>query len=127
MVAHRLSRRASLGVLASTKAAICAPSLRLLVVTGGHEFDTSFWDIFKSQTGWELERRVHERGTTATAYDNPIAHEVEAVRPRLASQLVGARGRLQRSPRPTKAAATAFDRRLPENRRIEHVKSGQQP
>jgi type 1 glutamine amidotransferase len=79
MVTHRLSRRAFVGVLASTKAATGAPSLRLLVVTGGHEFDKCFWDIFKSQPEWEIERRAHERGATATAYDSPIPPDFDAI------------------------------------------------
>jgi hypothetical protein len=79
MVTHRLSRRAFVGVLASTKAVTGASALRLLVVTGGHEFATSFWEIFKSQPGWEIERRAHERDAAATAYDTPIPPDVDAV------------------------------------------------
>jgi len=35
-------------------------TVRLVVVTGGHEFDPSFWEIFKNQSGWKVERRANE-------------------------------------------------------------------
>jgi len=71
MVTHRLSRRAFVGVAASAKAATGASPLNLLVVTGGHKFDASFWDIFKSRPEWKIEKRDHEPPATCTAYDRP--------------------------------------------------------
>ncbi|MGH9632122.1 MAG: ThuA domain-containing protein [Bryobacteraceae bacterium] len=79
MVTHRLSRRGFVGLAASATAATGTSSLRLLIVTGGHEFDPGFWDIFNSWPEWKTERRAHQPATTCTAYDNPIEPEFEAV------------------------------------------------
>ena len=79
MVTHRLSRRAFVGVAASAKAATGASPLNLLVVTGGHKFDASFWDIFKSRPEWKIEQRAHELPATCTAYDRPTAPNCEAL------------------------------------------------
>jgi uncharacterized protein len=78
MVADRLSRRALL-VAASAGLARGASPIRLLVVTGGHEFHESFWDVFKSRTEWKMERRTHEPTDTCTVYDRPIALDFDAV------------------------------------------------
>jgi type 1 glutamine amidotransferase len=79
VVAYRLSRRAFIAVAASLKAANSASSTNLLVVTGGHEFDASFWDIFQKQPDWKIERRAHQPATTCAVYDNPIASDFDAV------------------------------------------------
>src|SRR5262245_17418430 len=47
-------------------------TVRLLVVTGGHEFDPTFWKIFKNQPGWKVERRANEPTGACTVYDHPI-------------------------------------------------------
>lgn len=79
MVTHRLSRRAFVGGAASAKAAMGVLRPGLLIVTGGHEFDASFWEMFKDRTEWKIERRSHQPATTCTAYDNPIAPDFGAV------------------------------------------------
>ena len=79
MVPNRLSRRAFVGVAASVNAVKGAPSMSLLVVTGGHGFDASFWDLFKNRPGWKVERHAHEPATTCTVYDNPIASDFDAL------------------------------------------------
>ena len=80
MVAHRLSRRALLAIAASARLASAATKpIRLLVVTGGHEFDASFWEIFKSRPNWKMDQRVHEPADTCTAYDRPLAPDYDAV------------------------------------------------
>lgn len=79
MVAHSLSRRALLAVAASTGVVSAAGPIRLLVVTGGHEFDPSFWEILKNRPEWKLERRAHEPADTATVYDVPVAADFDAV------------------------------------------------
>jgi type 1 glutamine amidotransferase len=79
MGTHRLSRRAFVAAAASAKAAMGASPLRVLIVTGGHEFDASFWDIFKQRAEWKIERRTHQPAATCTGYDNPIAPDFEAV------------------------------------------------
>jgi type 1 glutamine amidotransferase len=48
-------------------------------VTGGHDFDESFWDIFNSRPEWKTERRAHQPATSCTAYDTPIPSQCEAV------------------------------------------------
>ena len=55
MVDHQLSRRALLGVSASAHLVGATAPARLLVVTGGHDFDLSFWEIFKNRTEWKIE------------------------------------------------------------------------
>ncbi len=79
MVAHRVSRRAVLGMAASASLVRAGSPVRLLVVTGGHEFDASFWGIFKSRPEWKMEQRAHEPADTCTVYDHPIAPDFDAV------------------------------------------------
>lgn len=79
MVTHRVSRRGFISVAASMKAAKAAPPVQVLVVTGGHEFDGSFWDIFKNRPEWKVERRAHQPATTCTVYDTPIASDFDAL------------------------------------------------
>jgi hypothetical protein len=31
----------------------------MLMVTGGQEFDASFWEIFKNRPDWKVEQRAH--------------------------------------------------------------------
>ncbi len=78
MVADCVSRRALL-VAASAGLASGASPVRLLVVTGGHEFHESFWDVFKNRTELKLEQRAHEPADTCTVYDRPIAPDFDAV------------------------------------------------
>jgi len=78
MVADRLSRRALLGAASAGLARGAAP-IRLLVVTGGHEFHESFWDVFKKRPEWKMEQRAHEPAGTCTVYDRPIAPDFEVV------------------------------------------------
>jgi hypothetical protein len=56
-----------------------ASPARLLVVTAGHEFDETFWDVFKDRTEWKMERRAHKPADTCTVYDGPIALDFDAV------------------------------------------------
>jgi type 1 glutamine amidotransferase len=79
MVTQSLSRRGFVGLAASAAAAMGATPVHLLVVTGGHEFDGSFWDIVESRPEWKLARRAHEPATTCTAYNDPIAADIDAV------------------------------------------------
>jgi len=79
MVAHRLSRRTVLEMAAAAGLARGATPVRLLVVTGGHEFDASFWTIFNDHPEWKMERRAHEPANTCTVYDRPIAADFDAV------------------------------------------------
>jgi type 1 glutamine amidotransferase len=79
LVAHRLSRRFWLGIAASASLARGNSPVRLLVVTGGHEFDASFWEIFKNQPAWKVEPRAHDPADTCTVYDHPIAPDFDAV------------------------------------------------
>src|SRR5713226_1019099 len=79
MVAHYLSRRAWLGMAASVPLVRGAAPLRLLVVTGGHEFDASFWDIFRERSEWKMEHRAHEPAETCTVYDHLIASDFDAM------------------------------------------------
>jgi len=79
MVAHRLSRRAVLEIAAAAGLARGASPVRLLIVTGGHEFDASFWAIFNDRPEWKMERRAHEPAETCTVYDRPIAPDFDAV------------------------------------------------
>jgi type 1 glutamine amidotransferase len=79
MVARRLSRRAALGMAAAAGLAHGATPVRLLVVTGGHEFEPSFWQIFKNHPEWKMEQRAHEPADTCTVYDRPIAPEFDVV------------------------------------------------
>ena len=78
MVADRVSRRALL-VAASAGLASGASSVRLLVVTGGHEFHESFWDVFKNRMEWKMEQRAHEPADTCTVYDRPVAPDFDVV------------------------------------------------
>ncbi len=77
MVTHHVSRRTLL-VAASAGLARGASPVRLLVVTGGHEFHESFWDVFKNRE-WKMEQRAHEPADTCTVYDRPIAPDFDAV------------------------------------------------
>jgi len=79
MVAHRLSRRAVLGMTAAAGLARGASPVRLLVVTGGHEFDARFWGMFKNRPEWKMEQRAHEPADTCTVYDHPIAPDFDVV------------------------------------------------
>ena len=79
MVAHRLSRRAALGMAAAAGLAHGATPVRLLVVTGGHEFEPGFWQIFKNRPEWKMEQRAHEPAETCTVYDRPVAPDFDAV------------------------------------------------
>lgn len=79
MVAHRLSRRAVLQMAAAAGLAHGASPIRLLVVTGGHEFDASFWAIFKERPDWKMEARAHDLADTCTVYDRPLAPDFDAV------------------------------------------------
>ena len=79
MVARHLNRRTLLGMAATARLARGATPVRLLVVTGGHEFDASFWGIFKNRPDWTMEPRAHEPGDTCTVYDRPIALDFDAV------------------------------------------------
>src|SRR5216684_2074606 len=79
MVAHRLSRRAVLEMAAASGLARGASRTRLLLVTGGHEFDASFWAIFKDHPEWKMEPRAHEPAETCTVYDRPVAPDFDAV------------------------------------------------
>jgi hypothetical protein len=79
VVAHRLSRRALLEMAAAAGLARGASPVRLLVVTGGHEFDASFWGIFKDRPEWKMEPRAHEPAETCTVYDRPVAPDFDAV------------------------------------------------
>lgn len=79
MVAQRLSRRALLQIAAVTGVARGAAPIRLLVVTGGHEFDAVFWAIFKDRPEWKMEARAHDPADTCTVYDHPIAPDFDAV------------------------------------------------
>ena len=79
MVAHRVSRRAVLGIAAAAGMARGATPVRLLVVTGGHEFDVSFWGIFKDRPDWKMEPRAHEPADTCTVYDRPVAPDFDTV------------------------------------------------
>src|SRR5260370_11422330 len=56
-----------------------ASPIRLLVVTGGHEFDASFWAIFKVRPEWKMEARAHEPVETCMVYDRPIAPDFDAL------------------------------------------------
>jgi type 1 glutamine amidotransferase len=78
MVSDLLSRRALL-VSASAGLAPGAAPIRLLVVTGGHEFHESFWDVFKNRPEWKMEQRTHEPADSCTVYDRPIAPDFDAV------------------------------------------------
>ena len=78
MVADRVSRRALL-VAASAGLSRGASSVRLLVVTGDHEFHESFWDVFKNRMEWKMEQRAHEPADTCTVYDRPIAPDFDVV------------------------------------------------
>ena len=79
MVDHRLSRRALLGVTASAHLMGATAPARLLVVTGGHDFDASFWEIFKNRTEWKMEQRSHQPADTCTVYDRPIEKDFDVV------------------------------------------------
>jgi hypothetical protein len=79
MVAHRLSRRAVLEMTAAAALARGASPTRLLVVTGGHEFDASFWEIFKDHPEWKMGPRAHEPAETCTVYDRPVAPDFDAI------------------------------------------------
>ena len=78
MVANSISRRTLL-VAASASMARGASPVRLLVVTGGHEFQESFWDVFKNRMEWKMEQRSHEPTDTCTVYDRPIAPDFDVV------------------------------------------------
>ncbi len=79
MVAQRLSRRALLEMAAGDGLARGASPVRLLVVTGGHEFDAVFWALFKDRPEWKMEARAHDPADTCTVYDHPIAPDFDAV------------------------------------------------
>src|SRR5258708_24014487 len=79
MVAHRLSRRALLEMAAAAGLARGASPVRLLVVTGGHEFDAVFWALFKDRPEWKMEARAHDPADTCTVYDRPIAPDFDPV------------------------------------------------
>jgi type 1 glutamine amidotransferase len=79
MVAHSVSRRAVLGMAVAASVARGASPVRLLVVTGGHEFDPSFWSIFKNRPDWNMEQRAHEPADTCTVYNRPVAPDFDAV------------------------------------------------
>ena len=78
MVANRVSRRALLAAASATLAG-GASSVRLLVVTGGHEFHESFWDMFKDRMEWKMEHHTHEPADTCSVYDRPIARDFDVV------------------------------------------------
>ena len=79
MVDHQLSRRALLAATASARLVGATAPARLLVVTGGHDFDASFWEIFKNRTEWKMEHRAHVPADTCTVYDRPIAQDFDEV------------------------------------------------
>lgn len=53
--------------------------VRILVVTGGHAFDRSFFDLFRDQPGWKWEHREHRPKSTSTVYAQPLADDFDAV------------------------------------------------
>lgn len=53
--------------------------LRLLVVTGGHSFDKSFFEIFRTHKDKKWEHREHEPKSTSTVYSQPIADSFDVV------------------------------------------------
>jgi type 1 glutamine amidotransferase len=79
LVAHCVSRRRFWGIAASGILARGSSPIRLLVVTGGHEFDASFWEIFKNRPAWKVEQRAHQPADTCTVYDRPIASDFDGV------------------------------------------------
>lgn len=79
MAAQGLSRRTLLAATASAGLARGASPVRLLVVTGGHEFGESFWSVFENRKEWKMERRAHEPAVTCTVYDRPIAPDFDTV------------------------------------------------
>jgi len=65
-------------MVASASLAQGSSTVRLLVVTGDHEFDPSFWEIFKTSRAWKVERRAHEPTGACTVYYHPIAPDFDA-------------------------------------------------
>lgn len=64
---------------ASPVSAARSNTLRLLVVTGGHSLDRSFFSLFEAQPGWKWQHREHAPKSTATVYRQPLAAEFDAV------------------------------------------------
>jgi hypothetical protein len=55
-----------------------AGAIRVLVVTGGHPFDRSFFELFAGRPGIRFEHREH-RTKTSDAYSNRIAEAFDVV------------------------------------------------
>jgi len=65
--------------LAATAAAAQPAATRILVVTGGHAFDPSFFDLFRARPDWKWEHRQHEPKSTSTAYAREFAADYDVV------------------------------------------------
>lgn len=64
---------------ANAAAAELPKPIRLLVVTGGHGFDKSFFDLFPANPMWKWEHRAHREKSTSTVYADAIAHDFDVV------------------------------------------------
>ena len=53
-------------------------TIRLLVITGGHNFDESFSNLFEGQPGVKWEHRAHSKGTS-DVYSQAIADDFDVV------------------------------------------------
>lgn len=73
------TRRSLFALPALAAAAHGAEQRRLLVVTGGHGFDKSFFTLFQGHPEWKWEHREHRAKSTSTVYSEPIAKDFDVV------------------------------------------------
>jgi type 1 glutamine amidotransferase len=74
----RLGICAALVLCAVTAGAVAPATLRVLLITGGHDFEAEpFLEVFRAASGITVTHARHE-GTTATAYEraNPASYDV---------------------------------------------------
>jgi uncharacterized protein len=75
---NHLGLCAALVLSAVTARAVAPDALKVLLVTGGHDFEVEpFLEVFRSDAGLTVTHARHE-GTTATAYEraNPASYDV---------------------------------------------------
>jgi GH35 family endo-1,4-beta-xylanase/type 1 glutamine amidotransferase len=82
---------AALAALAATPAS--AAPLRVLVVTGGHDFAPSFWELFSGDDGIVVEKAEHPRALAELAPDRAGRFDVIVLYDMCSSETIGEEGR----------------------------------
>jgi len=74
-----LTRRSLLAAPAAGLAATSTVQTRILVVTGGHSYDKSFFTLLDGHPEWKWEHREHKPKSTSTVYSEPFAKEFDVI------------------------------------------------